>query len=38
MRAYMAELGFEGTEKMNYMQAKSAAAKEGYDFQISKDK
>ena len=38
MRNYMAELGFEGVEKMNYMQAKSAAAKQGYDFQISKDK
>lgn len=36
MRNYMAELGFDGVENMNYMQAKSAAAKEGYDFQIQK--
>ena len=36
MRNYMAELGFEDTQKMSYMQAKAAAAKEGYDFQIQK--
>ena len=36
MRNYMAEIGIEGVEKMNYAQAKSAAAKEGYDFQIQK--
>jgi len=36
MRNYMAELGFEGVQEMNYMAAKAAAAKEGYDFQIQK--
>lgn len=36
MRAAMAELGFEGVQDMNYMQLKSAASKEGYDFQIQK--
>ena len=36
MRNYMAELGFEGVQEMNYMAAKAAASKEGYDFQISK--
>ena len=37
MRAAMAELGFEGVQDMNYMQLKSAASKEGYDFQIQKN-
>ena len=37
MRAAMAELGFEGVQEMNYMQLKSAASKEGYDFQIQKN-
>lgn len=36
MRNAMAELGFEGVQSMNYMQLKSAASKEGYDFQIQK--
>ena len=36
MRNYMAELGFEGVQNMNYMQAKAAASKAGYDFKISK--
>ena len=36
MRNYMAEIGFEGVQEMNYMAAKAAAAKEGYDFQIQK--
>ena len=36
MRSYMAEIGIEGVSEMNYMQAKAAAAKEGYDFQISR--
>lgn len=36
MRAAMAEIGFEGVQDMNYMQLKSAASKEGYDFQIQK--
>ena len=36
MRNYMAELGFEGVQEMNYMQAKAAASKAGYDFKISK--
>lgn len=36
MRAAMAELGIEGTENMNYVQAKAAAAKAGYDFQIQR--
>ena len=37
MRAAMADLGFEGVQDMNYMQLKSAASKEGYDFQIQKN-
>ena len=37
MRAAMAEIGFEGVQEMNYAQLKSAAAKEGYDFQIQKN-
>ncbi len=37
MRAAMAELGFSGVQDMNYMQLKSAASKEGYDFQIQKN-
>lgn len=36
MRAAMAELGFSGVQDMNYIQLKSAASKEGYDFQIQK--
>ena len=36
MRSAMAELGFEGVQEMNYAQLKSAASKEGYDFQIQK--
>lgn len=36
MRAAMADLGIEGVQEMNYMQCKAAAAKEGYDFQISR--
>ena len=36
MRNYMAEIGFEDVQNMNYMQAKAAAAKEGYDFQIQR--
>lgn len=36
MRNAMAELGFEGVQEMNYLQLKSAASKEGYDFQIQK--
>lgn len=36
MKNYMAELGIEGVSEMNYLQAKAAALKEGYDFQISK--
>lgn len=36
MRNHMAELGFKDVQSMNYLQAKAAAAKEGYDFQISK--
>lgn len=36
MKNYMAELGFKGVQSMNYQQCKSAAQKEGYDFQISK--
>ena len=36
MRSAMAELGFKGVQSMNYVQLKSAAAKEGYDFQIQK--
>ena len=37
MRAAMAELGFEGVQGMGYLQLKSAASKEGYDFQIQKN-
>lgn len=37
MRSAMAELGFEGVQEMNYLQLKSAASKEGYDFQIQKN-
>ena len=37
MRAAMAELGFEGVQEMGYLQLKSAASKEGYDFQIQKN-
>ena len=37
MRAAMAELGFEGVPEMGYLQLKSAASKEGYDFQIQKN-
>ena len=36
MRNYMAEIGIEGAQDMNYSQAKAAAKKEGYDFQIQK--
>lgn len=36
MRNYMAELGFDGVQEMNYAQCKAAASKEGYDFQIQK--
>lgn len=36
MRAAMAELGFENVQSMNYVQLKSAASKQGYDFQIQK--
>ena len=36
MREYMAGIGFKDVQGMNYAQAKAAAAKEGYDFQISK--
>ena len=36
MRNYMAEIGFADVQNMNYMQARAAAAKEGYDFQIQK--
>lgn len=36
MRSAMAELGFKGVQEMNYAQLKSAAGKEGYDFQIQK--
>lgn len=36
MKNHMAELGFEGVHDMNYMAAKAAAAREGYDFQIQK--
>ena len=36
MRNYMAEVGIEGAQEMNYAQAKAAAKKEGYDFQIQK--
>ena len=38
MKNYMADLGIAGVQDMNYAQAKSAAKKAGYDFQISKDK
>lgn len=37
MRSAMAELGFEGVQEMGYLQLKSAASKEGYDFQIQKN-
>ena len=36
MRSAMAEAGIEGVQDMNYPQLKSAAAKAGYDYQISK--
>lgn len=36
MKNAMAELGISVTPEMNYMSAKAAAAKEGYDFQIQK--
>ena len=36
MRAAMAELGFSGVQEMGYLQLKSAASKEGYDFQIQR--
>ena len=36
MRNRMAELGIELPENANYSQAKAAANKEGYDFQIKK--
>ena len=36
MRSAMEEVGFEGVQEMNYPQLKSAAAKAGYDYQISK--
>ena len=36
MRSHMEEIGIAGAKDMNYLQAKAAAAKEGYDFQISK--
>ena len=36
MKNHMADLGIEGVAEMNYLQAKAAAIKEGYDFQISK--
>ena len=36
MRNYMEEIGFKDAQSMNYAQAKAAASKEGYDFQISK--
>lgn len=37
MRNHMAGLGFEGVQEMDYLQARTAAAKEGYDFQIQKN-
>lgn len=36
MRNYMTEVGIPDAQDMNYMQAKAAAAKAGYDFQIQK--
>lgn len=36
MKNYMAEIGLEVTPEMNYAQAKSLAAKEGYDFQVQR--
>lgn len=36
MKDAMAEVGIAVTPGMNYMQAKTAAQKEGYDFQIQK--
>lgn len=36
MRNYIKGLGIELADDANYLQAKAAAAKEGYDFQIQK--